>query len=83
MQACPAPVSSEWSGSSATREGRGGPARSPADLAGAVDQHDPPAAVGVLTLVGLIEDLGDDLLAGRAIEPTSHLAVATGPWWRR
>src|SRR6266542_2533643 len=33
-------------------------------VAGAVDQHDPGATVGRVTLGGLVEDLGDHLLAG-------------------
>jgi hypothetical protein len=33
-------------------------------VAGAVNQHDPGAAVGRVTLFGLVEHLGDDLLAG-------------------
>jgi len=33
-------------------------------VAGAVDQHDPGAAVGGVTLVGLVEHLADHLLAG-------------------
>jgi hypothetical protein len=33
-------------------------------VAGAVDQHDPGAAVGGVTLGGLVEDRRDDLLAG-------------------
>jgi len=52
-------------------------------VAGTVDQHNPAATVGGVTLVGLVGHLGDDSALVVAIDPVSHLAVAVGPLRRR
>jgi len=52
-------------------------------VAGTVDQHDPAATVGGVTLLGLVGHLGDDSALVVAIDPVSHLAVAVGPLRRR
>ncbi len=52
-------------------------------MAGTVDQHDPAATVGGVTLLGLVGHLGDDSALVVAIDPVSHLAVAVGPLRRR
>src|SRR6266540_1758071 len=48
-------------------------------VAGTVDQHDPAATVGGVTLLGLVEHLGDDLGAGDGDRPGEPLGGGGRP----